>query len=205
MAELVVGPVVTPADVEEAVRTTMANSIPFYLAEIDLQHSLPRGTTKPPRLYVSRADNERWAEEPPPILVVACPGTVGPPERHGDRASYGAWWQVNVAVTVGGATESGSRALAGRHLAAVTLALSQQTEMGGLTADSRWQGGRVDAVPPQRTLLACEGVAHVYVARVVDSRGLLPRDIPEPTQPTPAPPTIPPTGLRVRVTGPENT
>lgn len=193
-----VGPVVTPADVEIAVRDTLRETIAFYLARVDEQHGLPAGTTAPPRGFVARSENERWDEEAPPFGVVACPGTVGEPDRHGERGSYGAWWQVNVGVTVGGATEEGSRALASRHLAAIMLVCGQQQDMGGLAEATDWIGGRIDAIPPQRTLIACEALARVYVGRVLDTRGLIPRDLPaDPTDPPAPAPT--PTGMRVRV------
>lgn len=197
MPELTVGPVVTPVDVEIAVRETFAETMPFYLAEIDEQHGLVRGTTKPPRLYIARNENERWDEETPPVLVVACPGTIGEPVRHGARGTYGAWYQVNIGVTVGGATEQGSRALAGRHLAALMLVIGQQPHMGGLAHDTVWLGGRTDPIAPQRTLMGAETLANVYVRHVLDTRGLIPRDLPDdPTDPAAATPT--PTSVRVR-------
>lgn len=200
MADLDIGPVVTPPDVEFAVRDTLRDSMPWYLGQVDVDNGLPRASTTPPRSYVTRSENERWAEETPPALVVACPGFANEPQKHGPRGSYGAWFQVNVGVTVGGATEEGTRQLAGRHLAAVLLVLGQQPDMGGLAKDTDIVGATIDTIPPQRTLIGCEVVANVYVARVLDTRGLIPRDLPDPPDPIDQTPV--PTGLRVRVTAP---
>jgi hypothetical protein len=197
--QVAVGPVVTAADIEQAVLQTLQAWVPFYLAEIDDQHDLDRGTTAPPRSWSVRSTDDRWLEEVPPALVVACPGTIGNPERHGDGASYSAWWQVNVGVAVGGATEAGARALAGRHAAAVSLVFGQQPAMGGLCDDAVWLGVRTDVIAEQRDVLATEVAARVRVARVLDTRGNLPRTPPDP--PTDLPPDSP-VPDQVRVTFP---
>lgn len=197
MAELTVGPVVTPPDVEFAVRDVLQDAIPWYLGEVDIQHDLARGTTGPPRLYIARSENERFAEEAPPVLVVASPDMVGDPQRHGPRGSYGAWFQLNIGVTVGGASEEGTRQLAARHMAAIMLVLGQQSDLGGLAQETVLLGGRIDTIPPQRTLIGCEVLAQCYIARVLDTRGLIPRDLPARDQP--AGQTVPVSGGTVRV------
>lgn len=199
MPQPTAGPIVLQSDIERAVRDTLKATVPFYLAEIDEQLGLARGTTKPPRTWGIASEDDRWLEETPPALLVVCPGTVDEPVKHGDRGSYGAWWQINIGVTVGGATEEGTRELAARHAGAVQLVLGQQADMGGLAADTVWQGTRSDVVGRERTLMACEVLAYVRIARVFDTRGgLVPRTLPpEPT--SPAAPTPTPTGVRIRV------
>lgn len=200
MAQPSPGPMVTNGDVAAAVRDTMREWVPFYLAQVDDDHDLERGTTAPPRLWLTRSELGRFADEEPPILIVACPGTIGDPVRHkGSSASYGAWFQVNIGVTAGGATEDGSYDLADRLGAAVLYTVAQQGDMGGLAAGSVWKGNRSDPVPPARRLMASETLVHVFVDRIVDSRGVLPRAVPpDPTDP--ADPTPTPSGVRVSVT-----
>lgn len=192
------GLIVLPSDVEVAVRDTMRHWLPFYLAEIDEQQDRERGTTTIPRTWDVASDNDtRWLDETPPALLVVCPGTVDDPSLYGDAAAYGAWWQVNIGVTASGATEAGSRALAGRLAGAVTYTIAQQGDMGGLAERSRWRGVRTNVVARQRSVMAAEVLAHVYVRNVVATRGLLPRT--RPTDPTdPAAPTATASGVRVR-------
>jgi hypothetical protein len=191
------GPIVLPSDVEAAVRETLNAWVPHYLAHIDEQAGLDRGTTEAPRLWDIASENAtRWREETAPVAIVACPGTVEDPELHGEAGSYAAWWQVNIGVTAAGATEEGSRGLAGRLAGAVILALAQQGDMGGLAETTRWLGVRTDDMPRRRGVAAAEVLAHVRVRRVVDTRGLIPRDLPaDPTDPPAATPT--PTRSRV--------
>jgi hypothetical protein len=198
VADVNPGPIVLPSDVEIAVRDVMQEWVPYYLGDIDEQSGRERGETAPPRTWDVASENDRWLEETPPALLVVCPGTVDEPDLHGKTGSYGAWWQVNIGVTAGGATEVGSRGLAGRHAGAVLYVLAQQRDMGGLAADVRWRGLRTDVVDRRRKLAACEVLAHVRIARVVDTRGRLPHTVPNPkTDPHSPDPDV--SGTRVRV------
>lgn len=203
MAQPTPGPIVLTADVETAVRDTLKTWVPFYLADIDDQQDRPRsgpGATVPPRSWSIASENDRWLEETAPALLVACPGTMDQPERHGAGGSYGAWYQVNIGVTASGATEAGSRDLVSRHAGAVVYTLAQQRTMGGLVEDTEWLGHRADVIDRDRKLAAVEILARVYVGGVVDTRGpLIPRDVP-PTPTDPAAPTPTPHTARVTVT-----
>jgi len=200
MAEIDPGPIVLPSDVELAVRDTLQEWVPFYLADIDRQQQRAAGTTRPPRTWDIASDGERWMEETPPALLVACPGTVGDPALEGPDGHYSAVYQVNVGVTAGGATEQGTRALAGRYAGAIIYTLGQQGDMGGLADATWWRGVRTDVIARQRTLMATEVLAHVRIARVIATRGPhLPQT--RPVDPTDPPlPSRTPSGLRVRVT-----
>jgi hypothetical protein len=195
------GPIVLPSDIELATKAILEDWIPFYLADIDEQQGRDRGTTRTPRLYDIASDtDQRWLEEVPPAVLIACPGTTNDPERHNDTASYGAWWQINIAVTAAGATELGSRDLAGRLGGAIVYTLTQQSDLGGLAADARWRGLRLDVIDRGRGIAACEVLGEVYVAQVVQTRGMLPRDLPVvPTNPADELGDV--TGARIRVTG----
>jgi hypothetical protein len=193
------GPIVLPTDVALAVSETLKAWVPYYLARIDEQHDRDPGTTVPPTSWSLATELDRWLEETPPAALVVCPGTVGEPERHGDGASYGAWFRVNIGITAGGATEGGAWDLAGRHGAAVFTTIAQQADMGGLAADTRW-GGMNIAETRNRKLMAVEAIALVYVRHIVATRGpLLPRVVPDPpTDQAAETPT--PSSARERVT-----
>ena len=185
MPQPTAGPIVLFSDIEVAVRDTLQAWVPFYLAEIDEQADppRPRGTTGAPRAYdVAHEDSQRWLEATPPSLLVVCRGTVDAPQRHGKDAAYGAWWQVNIAVTAGGATEAGTRDLAGRHAGAIYAVITQQPDMGGLCEDARWMGAQADPADRNPDVLVAEIEAHVYVPHVIATRGpLIPRasDLPD--------------------------
>lgn len=185
------GPIVTNRDVEEAARDTLKWWLPYYLGRIDVDHGRAPTATREPRSYNVASEDDRWAEETPPSLIVVSPGTVDDPEVHGEFASYAATWQVNVGVTAGGATEKGSRELASRYAAAVRYVLVQQGDLGGLAQRTRWMGERYDIVARRRALMACEVLAHVRVLRTVDGRGPIPRVRPtnprDPAAETPTP------------------
>lgn len=188
-----IGPIVLDGDVEHAALETLQGWLAFYLARIDadLERAQP---TPPPRSWSAASDGERWDEETPPALLVFTPGPSAG-ERHGPRRSYRATWPVNVGVTVGAATERGTRALAGIYGAAIRLALSQHPDLGGLAQSTRWLGARSDVLPRQRRHLAVEVAFEVQVARVMDTRGVtLPS---EPGDPGSTPPV--PVGHRIRV------
>jgi hypothetical protein len=174
------GPIVLPTDVALAVKATLEEWVPFYLAEIDEQQGLERCTTKAPGSWNVATDMDRWLEETPPAGLIVCPGTEGAPEKHGPDASYGAWFRVNIGVTAGGATEEGSFDLGGRLGAAVYTTIAQQADIGGLAEDTRWGGMNV-APTRNRKLMAAECIALVHVRHVVATRGpLLPKIAPDP-------------------------
>lgn len=194
------GPILLQSDIERAISQMLSDWVPYYLAEVDEQQGLDRGTTEKPRFYDAASDNERrWLEETPPAVLIICPGTTRKPERHGDRACYGAWWQVNIGVTAAGATEQGSRILADRLGGAIMAAMVQQGDMGGLVERTEWLGRRTE-MNRQRPVMTCEIAAECYIRNVVDTRGpQIPTTLPS-TPTGPADPLPQPDSTRVVVT-----
>ncbi|MEH3055500.1 MAG: hypothetical protein PGN13_16100 [Patulibacter minatonensis] len=192
MAEPSPGPIVLSTDIERAVRDTLKHWVAFYLADIDEQHDRERGTTVVPRYWsIASESGAKWLEETPPALVVACPGTMDAPVLHGKDAHYGAWWRVNIGVTAKGASEDGARDIASRYAGAVRYVLGQQGTMGGLVERTAWLGEATAEVKRERSLMAAEVSAAVFVSNVMQTRGLLPRvrptDPKQPAEPTPTP------------------
>jgi hypothetical protein len=192
------GPIVLHSDIEAAVRDTLKEWVPYYLAEIDEAQGRDRGKTEAPRAWITRSEGDPWLEQTPPALLVHCAGTIDKPKKHGPSATYGAWWQVNIGITAGGATEQGSFDLAGRMAGAVLYVVTQQSDMGGLAGETLWGGSSIAPVPPHRTVMACECIAELWIAHVVDTRGDLPRVAPTPRS-DPADPVPTPTSSRIRV------
>lgn len=192
MPEIDIGPIVLEDDVENAALEVLRAWVPWYLRRVDVHRELDPGTTPAPGWWGVGAELSRWAEEAPPaLLVVAADLTLTEP--HGPRASHGGLYQLNVGVTAAGADEAGSRALAYRYAAAVRFALAQQGDLGGLAQHTLVSGSRVQS-PRDRGPVTCEIVSTVRVARVLDTRGVLPSTPQEPPQPTPIP-----AGYRIRV------
>lgn len=187
------GPIVQHADLERAVCETLADWVPFYLAHLDDEAGRDRGATRAPRYYDAASDdNRRWMEEAPPSVLVISRGTINDPERHGDNATYGAWWQVNIAVTASGATEAGSRDLASRLGAAITYVVAQQGDFGEFVERTEWRGTQLDQLDRERPVMIAEVAAECWIPSVVSTRGptiprVLPADITSPADPIPQP------------------
>ena len=183
-------------EILEAVRSTLELWVPYYLEQLDQEHGqlVPGRRTAPPTGYAVTRDLNWWGEQEPPTLIVASRGLVGTPERHGGRhGSYAATWAVSVGVTVGGTDEKGTDDLADRQAAAVSQALIEHEDLGGIAQWTRWRGEKYDGLPPRRTLAAIESQFHVRVQRMADSRGQIPQHPDDPPPPIAS-------ATRVRVT-----
>lgn len=193
MADVSLGPNITGGDVEQVVVETLKEWLPYFLARVDEEHDLDPGTTIEPLSYNVSSHLSRWTEMAPPALVVVSPGLAGDPEIVGEHGSYMATWRISVGVTVGGATEVGSRALAHRYAAAVRNALVKKPVFDA----TWWVGEQYDTInPDRRSLIAAEIVFHVQVIRAVDTRGVFPDEPPtDPEDPGVGP--ITPVGRRI--------
>lgn len=195
MPALSTGLTVTQGDVELAVLENLKLWLPHYLADIDEEKGLERGTTRVPRSWDVGSELERFPEQAPPALIVVAPGIVKS-ERHGADAWRTGTFDVRVIVLAGGATLKGTRDLADRHAAAVMKLLEQQADQGGLAQDT-WLSAdnplstRVITNRKRRRLAAFEVRALVQIQRVFKTRGLIPRTVPtpptDPAEPTPTP------------------
>jgi hypothetical protein len=192
------GSVFLPATLERAVCETLREWMPFYLSRVDEQEGLDPGTTHAPRFYDAASDDERrWQEEVPPAVLVISPGTTGDPELHGNKAEYGAWWQVNIAVTAGGATEAGARDLASRLGGAIVFVVAQQGDFGETVTRTKFLGIRIDKLDRERAKMIAEVVCECWIPDMVSTRGPL-KPLEAPTDPTdPAPPIPQPDSVSV--------
>lgn len=190
------GSVFLASKLERAVCETLKEWMPYYLTVVDEQEGLEPGTTHPPRFYDAASDDEkRWQEEVPPAVLVISPGTTGDPERHGNQGAYGAWWQLNIAVTAGGATEPGARDLASRLGGAITLVVAQQGDFGETVKETLFRGIRIDKLDRERAKMIAEIACECWIPNIVSTRGpLRPLEAPEvpsdPAAPIPQPDSV---------------
>ena len=175
----IIGPIVLPQHVKDAVAGTIKAFMPTYLAEVERIAGLaPRTLLVPkPASYITREDDrlEDWPESQLPAVIIMSPGTAEKPAVDGD-GEYGVRWAVNVAVIASANTEFATSDLAGYYAGAVRALLVQQGSLQGFANGTTWKGERYGDLPAdaRRTLATAIQVFEVRVEKVV-TRGLGPR------------------------------
>jgi len=177
------GPIADDGLAEERVLAQLKLWLPRMLAE----HCEARGVAMDPlpdadRGYFVSSFEQKWAEQLPPAVMVVSPGTLGDPILRGAKGRVAQWQQMNVTITVGGATEEGTRGKAHRMAAAVRRILLQQVpceagDAGGVRIiNARPLGQRYDLRLRTRSKqrLACGVRVALLVDGVVDTRGVFP-------------------------------
>lgn len=175
------GPITDDGRAEDRVLEQLRVWMPFYLERVDAARGLPEGTSPAPHdsKYFLTSFEERWAEQTPPAVLVVSPGTLGELELHGPRGTIAQWQQVNVTITVGGATEEGTDAKKKRYIAAARAVLLHQVA-GDVVHRVRPLGQRYDLRTRNRERSrqrAAGGVrAALFVPDVIDTRRAFPTD-----------------------------
>jgi len=159
------GPFVGPAHVRDAVEATLNLWAATYVGEA-VRQTVGRNLNPPLTSF------EDWVNEPgitglnptmAPRYVVAVPGTVGDPQRHGD-GTYRAIWQVLVNVWMWGPDYQTTEDYLGYYLVALRMALCQHPSLGGFAESTHWAGERyAQAAPPTAFHTWGHGVLTVLV------------------------------------------
>ena len=91
-----------------------------------------------------------------PICLVACAGTSGAPEPHGD-GTITAPYAVAAAAVVSGLTRDEATAAAGYYGAAIQAAILQHPSLGDFAIDTSWDGTAIEEVAWDITqsIMAC--------------------------------------------------
>ncbi len=175
----IIGPIILPQHVKDAVARTIRAFMETYLAEVERAAGLdPRSLLVPkPGSYITREDDrlEDWPESQLPAVIIMSPGTAERPAVDGD-GEYAARWAVNVAVVASGNSQLATSDLAGYYAGAVRALLVQQGTLQGFANGTTWKGERYGDLPAdaRRTLATSIEVFEVRVENVV-TRGLGPR------------------------------
>lgn len=176
----IIGRIVLPQHVKNAVAETMRAYIETYLAEVERQEGLdPRSLPVPSEgAYLTRDDDrlERESEDSGPTVIIMTPGTAATPAVDGD-GEFRARWAVNVAVIAEARDEESTSDLAGYYAGVVRALLVQQGSLMGFAGGTTWKGERYGALPADasESIATAINVFEVEVSGVV-TRGAGPRD-----------------------------
>ena len=154
------GSLVTTEDVRLAVVAHLKLWSPAYLAEVERQ----KGASLPPfRGYVTESGDVF------PVALVACAGTEGDPERHGD-GTITAWWAVGAAAVVAGKTRDEANVTAGYYGAAIRASILQHPSLSGFAESIVWIGESLEEVAwdPDLSIVVCLARFLVAVPAVVN-------------------------------------
>jgi hypothetical protein len=166
------GPLVLATDVTDGATLTLQTWLPQYLGRVSRQIGQDSNWLQPPRSYKVSNNPTRWPEEQFPAVVMACPGTLGRPQRSGRM--YYAMWQLQVVVFVSSKDEPATDRLAKQYGAAIRSVLTAKADLGGIAAGCEWEGEKYDirvSDSAQRTLGSCSNTFSVDVRDVVQALG----------------------------------
>jgi hypothetical protein len=174
------GRIVSGADVESWCWQTLRTWISTYLAEVERQSALAAGSLQRPRGFVTSPSLDKWPEDQLPALLVISIGLSEPPLKSGD-GRFRARWDMGLACVVSARTQSESRALAMRYMAALRALFVQRPSLDGNAAGTVWTGESYESLDYDdvRSLMAGIASFTVEVADVVTANaGPLVADVP---------------------------
>jgi hypothetical protein len=171
------GPIVTAADVRNAVQSTISLWSRTYLDEMARRDGQStRSSDQTPTLpdfrsYPDAFEAVGFPEDQLPSCALIVPGLTRKPERKG-RGAVTAPWSVGVGVVVSAPDRARTIRLAELYTAAVRTLLVQHPSLGGFASGVTWLGERF--TPPggpagQRTFVAGVLQFEVTVDEVVDT------------------------------------
>lgn len=164
-----VGPMISGADVELAVKDTLRDWLPSYIAEYERQHGLQAGATPVPRGWVfTGRDAAKRSEDQFPCIIIMSGGISEKPRKEGGRGTLTAIWRVWVTAAFGASTEASSRRHAQAYANALhTLLLQRPVAIGdGATVD--WLEESYDEIDFESS----RGYSASYVGFNLEVRGV---------------------------------
>lgn len=186
------GPLVLGTDVEDAVKATLQEWMPDYLAWVSRHIGKP-GFLRPPGSFEVTSDWEHFPEEKLPAILIVCAEAVNP-EKDG-RKEYRATWTLRVGAFVSARDRTSSERLAKYYAGVIREIINAKGSLGQVGWASTWKGERY--VPEvtaraQRTISSAE-VRFDVQARHVSSWLIgpsVPSPVVEPAVEAPALPTV---------------
>lgn len=166
------GNIVTAHDLEHAVKDTLKEWFPEYLAEIERQSDVPGLNLPSPRSYEHRVEMSNFPEDQLPQCIIVSPGMASAPMMEGN-GSYRAFWKILIGI-VNSAKDKESTARNSKLYAAATRAIIlQHRSLGGFTSGMVWDGESYEHGPveAERTLAVCSLEFTFEVESVASERG----------------------------------
>jgi hypothetical protein len=188
------GPIVSPLDVEQAVKTTLQTWVDSALTEMERQSDMwairqvPRPVSW--EVVTDIDDIDDWPDDQLPAVVVESAGKASDPE-YGPEGEVDGQFAIDVTVVYRGSGKLVDRELTRRIVVtlatAVELVLLKQPGLGGLASAAFLGAIEFDIASPTkpRTLSGAQVPVVVLVAEVANRNGL-------PDEPDPPAPTDPP-------------
>lgn len=166
--------IVTPEDVEGAMRATIAEWAPDYFAELERNAGYAPGEVARPAGVITTREFAKWPEDQLPLILVMSGGTIGKPVRRA-RGTYEAAWAVTVAAIVSDVDQGESRRLMAVYAGAIRAMVLQHKMLksslheDGFATFLAWEGetySDIDFVD-SRNLDSCRVNFSVGVEQVV--------------------------------------
>lgn len=132
------GPWIGPAQVRNAVLSTITLWAPTYLAEASRQLGQALVAFDD---WQNDADISPVGGDQAPRYTVYCPGTLDTPRRDGD-GTYSVMWDVQVNVWLYGTDWQTTEDQLGWYMTALMQALLQHPSLGGFARALQWRGVR---------------------------------------------------------------
>jgi hypothetical protein len=172
MSVEVFGPIVDATAVERAVKDTLRDYMPDYLAEKERQEGVEEGSLILPKGYITVNEMQKWPEDRLPACLVVSPGMAGRnPKMEGD-GTYRGWWLVGLGFVCIANNRERARELAKWYVAAGRTAILQHSSLGGFAEDVSWTGEQNNDLPDDadRTLAIGHATFEVEVRGLVNAR-----------------------------------
>jgi hypothetical protein len=140
-----VGPMVTGADIEDAVQDLLRAWLPRYLVAAELQHDYTPGSTPTPKGWaITGRDLQKLLSDQLPCVVLLSAGIGTPPQREGTGV-LSATWGVDIGIVFNAAWGRESRRHAQLYARAAQLVLQQRPLSAlGQPCEVQWRGELYD-------------------------------------------------------------
>jgi hypothetical protein len=206
--EAIFGPIASGRDVKQAIKATLQEWMPTYLALMERHTGRAPRSLPMPRSYVMSDDGSlnKKPEDQLPVVVILTPGNGGKKPARDGRGIYKAGFVVNVACIVSGGGQNPQEAtsdLAEDYRTALELILLHHGSLGGFAESTEFQGWRTDDLAPEddRTIAAGVNVFEVLVKGIAQHGAGLKEPLEEPYEET-EPTTITEVDVEVEAKGP---
>jgi hypothetical protein len=154
-ASPVFGPMISGADVETAMVSTLQAWLPTYLAELERRTGRAPGDLPMPRSWRRTNRFYRYPADQLPAAIVVSPGTADKPEKLGD-GTVNVWWRIGIVILCSASTPEATNELAKLYAAALRTIIFQEPSLAGDPADPhpfansvRFVGETTDDVPAE--------------------------------------------------------